>query len=98
MDLLPAPIANALGGDIDSDVSPDDWVRRLAKLPLIGQPGSAMHYGNSTDLLGLLIARIEGASLGAVLERRIFRPLGMKDTSFFVPHEKRDRRGCAYAV
>jgi CubicO group peptidase (beta-lactamase class C family) len=94
------PIARAyreaLGGDIDSDVAPDDWIRRLAKLPLIGQPGSAMYYGRSTDLLGFLIARIEGTSLGAVLERRIFGPLGMKDTGFFVPEDKRNRRASAY--
>ena len=94
------PIAQAyreaLGGDIDSDVAPADWIKRLAELPLIGQPGSGMYYGRSTDLLGLLIARIEGASLGAVLKRRIFDPLGMKDTSFWVPPEKRNRRAGAY--
>ena len=87
---------DALGGDIDSDVAPDEWIARLAQLPLIGQPGSAMYYGRSTDLLGLLIARIEGASLGEVLKRRIFDPLGMKDTSFLVPREKRARRAAAY--
>jgi CubicO group peptidase (beta-lactamase class C family) len=43
---------DALGGDIDSDVAPDEWIARLAQLPLIGQPGSAMYYGHSTDLLG----------------------------------------------
>ena len=86
----------ALGGDIDSDVAPNDWIRRLARLPLIGQPGSAMHYGRSTDLLGFLIARIEGSSLGAVLERRIFGPLGMKDTGFVVPPENQHRRSAAY--
>lgn len=94
------PIARAyneaLGGDIDSDVAPDDWIRRLADLPLIDQPGSAMYYGRSTDLLGFLIARIEGSSLGAVLERRIFGPLGMKDTGFVVPRENRHRRSAAY--
>ena len=87
---------DALGGDIDSDIAPDEWIARLAQLPLIGQPGSAMYYGCSTDLLGLLIARIEGAPLGEVLKRRIFDPLGMKDTSFLVPREKRDRRAAAY--
>jgi len=87
---------NALGLDIDSDVAPDDWIARLAKLPLVGQPGSTMSYGCATDLLGFLIARIEGASLGTVLQRRIFDPLGMKDTSFFVPLEKRNRRAAAY--
>ncbi len=86
----------ALGGDIDTDVAPDQWIANLARLPLIDQPGHLMHYGCSTDLLGLLIARIEGASLGAVLHRRIFAPLGMKDTAFFVPPEKRHRRSAAY--
>src|SRR5215469_10006308 len=94
------PIARAydeaLGGDLDSDVAPDDWIRRLAQLPLIDQPGSAMYYGRSTDLLGFLIARIEGSSLGAVLERRIFGPLGMKDAGFVVPPEKQHRRAAAY--
>lgn len=86
----------ALGGDIDSDVAPDGWIARCAGLPLIGQPGNAMTYGCATDLLGLLIARIEGTSLGDVLERRIFGPLEMKDTCFLVPRGKRDRRAAAY--
>jgi len=87
---------DALGGDIDSDVAPDEWIARLAQLPLIGQPGSAMYYGCSTDLLGFLIARVEGAPLGEVLKLRIFDPLGMKDTSFLVPNENRNRRAAAY--
>jgi CubicO group peptidase (beta-lactamase class C family) len=94
------PIARAyheaLGGDIDSDVTPDAWIRRLAQLPLIDQPGRAMHYGRSTDLLGLLIARIEGRPLGAVLERRIFAPLGMQDTVFAVPPDKHHRRSAVH--
>lgn len=87
---------DALGGDIDSEVSPDDWIARLATLPLIDQPGAAFHYGHSTDLLGLLIARIEDAPLGDVLKRRIFDPLGMNDTGFTVPFEKQHRRAVAY--
>ncbi|MBS1803417.1 MAG: beta-lactamase family protein [Acidobacteria bacterium] len=93
---LSAAYREQLGGDIDSEVPPNEWIQRLAELPLIGQPGSAMYYGNSTDLLGLLIARIEGASLSEVLRRRIFDPLGMKDTSFWVPPDKRPRRAAAY--
>jgi CubicO group peptidase (beta-lactamase class C family) len=65
-------------------------------MPLIGQPGAMMSYGRATDLLGLLIARIEGEPLGAVLKRRIFDPSGMKDTGFLVPPAKRDRRAAAY--
>jgi CubicO group peptidase (beta-lactamase class C family) len=86
----------ALGRDIDSDLTPDEWIARLAKLPLIDRPGAGMHYGCSTDLLGFLIARIEGARLGEVLARRIFGPLGMKDTGFIVPRDKRSRRAAAY--
>ena len=66
----------ALGGDIDSDVVPDEWIARLARLPLVGQPGAMWTYGRATDLLGLLIARIEGEPLGAVLKRRIFDAFG----------------------
>ncbi|MBL8049888.1 MAG: beta-lactamase family protein [Anaerolineales bacterium] len=86
----------ALGGDIDSEVHPDDWIARLAALPLIDQPGTAFHYGHSTDLLGLIIARIEDAPLGDVLKRRIFDPLGMNDTGFTVPLEKQHRKATTY--
>ncbi len=89
-------IKEALGGAIDSEVLPDDWIARLAALPLIDQPGAAFHYGHSTDLLGLLIARMENAPLGDVLKRRIFDPLGMNDTGFTVPLEKQQRRAGAY--
>src|SRR5262245_19256915 len=88
--------AEALGGDIDSPVAPDDWIAALAALPLVDEPGSAFHYGRSTDLLGLLIARIEDAPLEEVFRRRIFGPLGMEDTSFTVPRAKRLRRAAAH--
>lgn len=88
--------AAALGADIDSHVVPDDWITRLADLPLIDQPGATLHYGVATELLGLLIARIEDAPLGDVLERRLFRPLGMRDTAFVVPAAQRHRRAATY--
>ena len=84
--------AEVLGATIDNPLTPDEWIGRLATLPLIDQPGHGFHYGVSTDLLGFLIARIEGASLGEVLERRVFVPLGMRDTGFSVPPDKRSRR------
>ena len=86
----------ALGDEIDSERTPDEWIANLARLPLIGQPGSAMYYGCSTDLLGFLIGRIESVPLGVLLEQRIFGPLGMKDTGFFVPPDKRHRAAAAY--
>jgi CubicO group peptidase (beta-lactamase class C family) len=86
----------ALGGEVDSYVEPDDWIARLAALPLIDGPGLGFHYGRSTDLLGLLLARIEDAPLGDILKQRIFDPLGMKDTGFIVHPENRDRRAGMY--
>jgi CubicO group peptidase (beta-lactamase class C family) len=86
----------ALGGEIDSDALPDEWIAALAKLPLIAQPGSGMYYSRATDLLGLLIARAEGMPLGSVLKRLLFGPLQMKDTGFLVPRENRHRRASGY--
>jgi CubicO group peptidase (beta-lactamase class C family) len=84
--------AETLGATIDNPLTPDEWIARVATLPLIDQPGAGFHYSISTDLLGFLIARLEGKSLGGVLARRVFAPLGMRDTSFVVSREKRDRR------
>jgi CubicO group peptidase (beta-lactamase class C family) len=89
---IAAAYSQALGGDIDSDVPPREWIARLAALPLIDQPGQQFHYGKSTDLLGLLIERIEDAPLADVLKRRICNPLGMKDTAFTVAKESYGRR------
>jgi len=90
------PIARAfaetLGGQIDNLLTPDEWIARLATLPLIDQPGAGFHYGVSTDLLGFLVARMAKAPLGAVLEQRVFAPLGMRDTGFVVPPDRRNRR------
>jgi CubicO group peptidase (beta-lactamase class C family) len=90
--------AETLGAEIDNPLTPDEWVGRLAALPLIDQPGAGFHYGTSTDLLGFLIARLEGEPLGQVLAERIFAPLGMRDTGFAVPRDTRDRaaRFCGF--
>ena len=83
---------DTLGPTIDNPSSPDEWIARLATLPLVDQPGAGFHYGHSTDLLGFLVARLDGAPLREVLRRRVFAPLGMVDTGFTVPPEKRARR------
>ncbi len=88
--------AEALGGAIDSEVAPDVWIAGLAALPLVDQPGANFHYGHATDLLGLLLARMEDMPLGEVMRRRLFDPLGMADTGFAVPAAKRDRRARMY--
>jgi len=84
-------LAETLGAEIDNPLTPDAWMARLATLPLVDQPGAGFHYGLSTDLLGFLIARLEGAPLSAVLDRRVLAPLGMRDTGFAIPPQKRDR-------
>jgi len=84
--------AETLGTQIDNELTPDQWIARLSALPLIDRPGTGFRYSVSTDLLGFLIARLEGAPLSAVLDRRVFSPLDMRDTGFIVPREKRDRR------
>jgi CubicO group peptidase (beta-lactamase class C family) len=69
----------------------DDWMKKLGSLPLLAQPGEQWMYQVSGDVLGVLIARVSGQSLGTFMRERIFDPLGMKDTAFHVPAEKIDR-------
>jgi CubicO group peptidase (beta-lactamase class C family) len=69
----------------------EDWMKKLGSLPWMAQPGERWMYHVSADVLGVLIARVSGQSLGAFMRERIFDPLGMKDTAFCVPSEKIDR-------
>ncbi|MBC7956088.1 MAG: beta-lactamase family protein [Cytophagales bacterium] len=62
--------------------------RKLASLPLANVPGSTWEYSRSTDLIGSLIERVSGQTLGVYLQQRILGPLGMKDSGFSVPAEK----------
>jgi CubicO group peptidase (beta-lactamase class C family) len=75
---------------------PDEFLRRLSTLPLIHHPGEKWAYHTGLDVAGILIARAAGTSFGAFLEERIFAPLGMKDTSFFVPATKMNRLAACY--
>ena len=69
----------------------DEWLQKLGSLPWLAQPGERWMYQVSGDELGALIARVSGQSLGTFMRERIFDPLGMKDTAFYVPPEKIDR-------
>ncbi|WP_224248809.1 serine hydrolase domain-containing protein [Hyalangium gracile] len=71
--------------------TPAEQSRALAALPLLHEPGTAYAYGLSTDVLGHLIETVSGQPLDRFFEERIFKPLGMKDTGFFVPLEKLSR-------
>jgi CubicO group peptidase (beta-lactamase class C family) len=75
----------------------DEWLGALGTLPLAYQPGERFHYGHSTDVLGFLVGRVEGKPLRSVLQERIFAPLGMTDTDFWLPREKRARLASLYA-
>lgn len=72
-------------------VDPDTWIRNLGELPLAAQPGEQWMYHTSLDAAGVLVARLEGRPLEEVFRRRLFEPLGMKDTGFSVPADKLDR-------
>lgn len=74
----------------------DEWMRRLATLPLFAQPGERWMYTTGSNILGVLIARASGQSFGDFLAERIFHPLGMRDTGFYVPSDKQDRLVTAY--
>jgi CubicO group peptidase (beta-lactamase class C family) len=69
-------------------VTPDEQLDALARVPLARQPGTQWEYGLSTDVVGRVVESITGMSLGRFLDERLFRPLGMKDTAFFVPADK----------
>jgi CubicO group peptidase (beta-lactamase class C family) len=73
------------------DLSNAEFVIELAKLPLIAQPGASWDYGHSTDVIGRVIEIVSGQTLAAFLSERIFTPLGMTDTAFYVPAEKLHR-------
>jgi CubicO group peptidase (beta-lactamase class C family) len=88
-----------LGGDGPPHPSqypgPDEWMRRLGALPLMYQPGERWLYNTSCDLMGVLVGRVAGKSFSGFLDERLFGPLGMKDTGFWVPAAELDRlAGC----
>jgi CubicO group peptidase (beta-lactamase class C family) len=75
---------------------PDEWMRRFSTLPLMCQPGERWLYHTGADILGVLIARAAGADFEAFLRRRVFEPLGMRDTGFSVPAADLGRFATSY--
>ena len=73
-----------------------DNVRRLAKQPLLFQPGVLWGYGLSTDVLGVVVEVVSGQDLATFFRERIFEPLQMHDTFFYVPPAKQDRLAALY--
>jgi CubicO group peptidase (beta-lactamase class C family) len=73
-----------------------EFAARLGGLPLAHAPGTRWNYSVSTDVLGLLVERVSGKPFADFLAQRIFAPLEMKDTAFYVPGEKLDRLASNY--
>jgi len=75
-----------------------ETIKRMAALPQQEHPGTAFVYGYNTDILGAVIEVVSGQSLADFLHQRIFLPLGMKDTHFYLPKSKTDRLAVVYSL
>jgi CubicO group peptidase (beta-lactamase class C family) len=78
------PISSNWAGE---NLSSAEFIKRLAAAPLLFQPGATWDYSLSIDVLALVVEKVSGKPLGAFLDERLFRPLGMTDTRFVVPAE-----------
>ncbi len=76
---------------LDVDISLEEMIKRVAKLPLNAQPGSEWHYSISADIQGYIVQKLSGMPFEEFLATRIFTPLNMPDTGFYVPKEKLGR-------
>lgn len=90
-------MGTTLGGMYEANVPADgsatarEVADSLGNLPLLFEPGTAWHYGHSTDVLGAVLEVAAGQTLDVILNERIFEPLGMDETSFYVPADKASR-------
>ena len=74
------------------EVAPtDEWMATLGRIPMLHQPGDGWLYNTSSDIQGVLVARVSGQPLPEFLAERVFAPLGMVDTGFAVPAGKLER-------
>jgi len=74
----------------------EEVVNQIADLPLLFQPGTQWRYSYATDVLGLVVQIVADMPLAEFLDERIFKPLNMQDTAFYVPAEKLDRLAQIY--
>jgi CubicO group peptidase (beta-lactamase class C family) len=80
------------------DMSGSEEVERLAKIPLVNQPGTIWEYSLGVDVMGRVIEAVTGKRASQFLAERIFKPLGMQDTAFWVPQDKLSRLAGAFDV
>jgi CubicO group peptidase (beta-lactamase class C family) len=96
------PIAHAhqkaLGDVLNTDTGTDAWMKALGSLPLSYPPGERFHYSHATDVLGFIVGRIGGGDFRGFLMERLFGPLGMVDTDFYIPPAKRERAAEVYRL
>lgn len=90
--------ANVATGLLEYDGTIADNVKRLAAQPLLFNPGDRWEYSLGVDVLGRLVEVVSGMPLDEFFRKRIFEPVGMKDTYFYVPQEKVSRLATAYGV
>lgn len=81
----------------DSPMGTVEIANKLGKCPLAYQPGTSWRYGTSADVLGAIVEVVSGMRFGEFLDKEFFKPLGMKDTGFWVPQDKRHRLVKVYA-
>ena len=88
--------ADITHGLLQDESTLEEKMKVLATIPLLHQPGAEFEYGLSIDVLGYLVEVVSGMSLNEFFSERIFKPLGMKDTHFFIPEAKRERLATVY--
>ena len=91
------PIARAYAG-VSLRQDSDAWLAEVAGLPLVHQPGDLLTYSHSTDVLGIALSRIAGKPLQEVLAERVFGPLQMTDTGFYLSPQQRRRAATMYKL
>jgi len=85
-------------GELATEGTLEEMIEKLATLPLEFSPGEAWNYSVATDVLGYIVGKVSGTSFEVFLKERIFDPLGMVDTAFYVPQEKVSRFCACYAI
>ncbi|MDR6625146.1 serine hydrolase domain-containing protein [Caulobacter segnis] len=90
------PIDKAYARNVLGARTQKEFVDKIAELPLVAQPGTRWKYSVSVDIQGLIVEKLSGMSLGDFMRTRIFEPLKMTDTGFWLPAEKTDRLASLY--
>jgi CubicO group peptidase (beta-lactamase class C family) len=83
-------------GDFQTPGGLDTFIEQLSTVPLDFSPGEKWNYSVSIDVMGYLVQKLSGMAFGEFLRTRLFEPLGMTDTSFYVPPEKIERFASCY--